>query len=340
MLFSIIVPVYNVEKYLVRCIESVINQIFKDFECILIDDGSLDNSGNICDEYSLKDSRIVVVHQNNAGVSAARNTGLNIAKGEYICFCDSDDWLEDSLLEQLSFYCQKYTSEIFIYGFANVGAGKKRIYVYDTSATTAEIRDKVLSYEWTCAVWNKCFKKSFINSKRFPEGVLYEDVAFIPQLVYQAESIKVIPKCLYNYDIDIQGSITKIQKSNRIIDWFIGTKSNVDFSVEHNCSFQIICQLKAIIKGYECLVLNCKDGLLSDEEVLNINCTIANYKNNILQWKKFNNIGVEELRMLYKIYHLKGRVKLYENKIMEAVEALWHYANFKVQYFFKVCSTR
>lgn len=87
-------------------------------------------------------------------------------------------------------------------------------------------------------------------------------------------------------------------------------------------------------------MLNCKDGLLSDEEVLNINCTIANYKNNILQWKKFNNIGVEELRMLYKIYHLKGRVKLYENKIMEAVEALWHYANFKVQYFFKVCSTR
>lgn len=84
MLFSIIVPVYNVEKYLVRCIESVINQTFKDFECILIDDGSLDNSGNICDEYSLKDSRIVVVHQNNAGVSAARNTGLNIAKGEYM----------------------------------------------------------------------------------------------------------------------------------------------------------------------------------------------------------------------------------------------------------------
>lgn len=124
MLFSIIVPVYNVEKYLVRCIESVINQTFKDFECILIDDGSLDNSGNICDEYSLKDSRIVVVHQNNAGVSAARNTGLNIAKGEYICFCDSDDWLEDSLLEQLSFYCQKYTSEFLFMVLLMWGQGK------------------------------------------------------------------------------------------------------------------------------------------------------------------------------------------------------------------------
>lgn len=91
---SIIVPVYNVEKYLRKCIDSILNQTFKDFELILIDDGSTDESGKICDEYNLKDNRIKVIHKENGGLSSARNAGLDIAQGEYIGFVDSDDWIE------------------------------------------------------------------------------------------------------------------------------------------------------------------------------------------------------------------------------------------------------
>ena len=97
MLISIIVPVYNVEPYLNKCLDSIVNQTYKKLEIILIDDGSTDNSGLICDEYASKDNRIIVVHQKNKGLSAARNVGLNIAKGDYIAFVDSDDFIEKDM---------------------------------------------------------------------------------------------------------------------------------------------------------------------------------------------------------------------------------------------------
>nr|WP_129734632.1 glycosyltransferase family 2 protein [Parabacteroides goldsteinii] len=105
---SVIVPVYNVEKVLGRCIESILNQSFQDFELILIDDGSSDDSGSICDQYSLKDSRVCVFHQKNSGVSTARNRGLKEAKGEYIVFIDSDDWVENYFFDSISAYFNKY----------------------------------------------------------------------------------------------------------------------------------------------------------------------------------------------------------------------------------------
>ena len=98
---SIIVPVYNVEKYIRRCLDSIAAQTFTDWECICVDDGTPDASGKICNEYAQKDSRFVVIHKENGGVSSARNAGLNVAKGEYVTFCDSDDWVEKEMLEVL-----------------------------------------------------------------------------------------------------------------------------------------------------------------------------------------------------------------------------------------------
>ena len=98
-IISIIVPVYNVEKYLSRCLDSILFQSFPDWECILIDDGSSDNSGKICDEYAQQDDRFIVIHQQNSGVSAARNAGLDIAKGQWFSFVDSDDWIGSNFLE-------------------------------------------------------------------------------------------------------------------------------------------------------------------------------------------------------------------------------------------------
>lgn len=96
---SIIVPVYNVEKYIRRCLDSIAGQTFTDWECICVDDGTPDASGKICDEYAQKDGRFVVIHKENGGVSSARNVGLDVAKGEYVTFCDSDDWVEKEMLE-------------------------------------------------------------------------------------------------------------------------------------------------------------------------------------------------------------------------------------------------
>ena len=120
---SIIIPVYNTEKYLRRCIESVLSQSFTDFELILVDDGSKDSSPQICDEYASQDKRVRVIHKVNGGVSAARNDGLDIAKGEYVTFIDSDDWVEREYLQSLY---DKRSLDFVIGNFINEPSGKKR----------------------------------------------------------------------------------------------------------------------------------------------------------------------------------------------------------------------
>ena len=113
---SIIVPVYKVEKYLPKCLDSILAQTFTDFELILIDDGSPDRCGDICDEYAAKDDRLIVIHQENKGVSAARNAGLDIARGEYIGFVDSDDWIEPEMYETMLATAKESEAEIVACG--------------------------------------------------------------------------------------------------------------------------------------------------------------------------------------------------------------------------------
>ena len=117
---SVIVPVYNVEKYLRKCIESILNQTFREFELILVDDGSTDSSGKICDEYALKDSRIKVIHKENGGASSARNAGLDVAKGEYIGFVDSDDWIEMDMYGELYRLIKENNTDISVCGINNI----------------------------------------------------------------------------------------------------------------------------------------------------------------------------------------------------------------------------
>ena len=124
---SIIIPVYKVEEYLNRCLDSIIIQTFTDWECILIDDGTPDISGKICDEYVSKDNRFIVIHQENAGVSAARNAGLDIARGEYITFVDSDDWVEPNFLEEQYKDIVSDDYDVCICGFVGCRKKKKKV---------------------------------------------------------------------------------------------------------------------------------------------------------------------------------------------------------------------
>lgn len=201
---SIIVPVYKVEKYLNRCLDSIIAQTFTDWECILIDDGSPDNSGKNCDEYAKKDERFVVIHQENAGVSAARNAGLDIAKGEYITFVDSDDWVENSFLQEQYNDIISGDYDICICGF--VGNKKKR----DQILNCFEARSRLFDEEGTGGYsFLRLIKKEIINNVRYNTSISYlEDTDFFYRLYNNCTKILWTDKPLYNY-FENENSVTR-----------------------------------------------------------------------------------------------------------------------------------
>ncbi len=205
---SIIVPVYKVEQYLRRCLDSIVAQTFADWECILIDDGSPDNSGKICDEYAEKDNRFRVFHQGNAGVSAARNKGLDEARGEWITFVDSDDWVEREMLEDLHKYAKDNCAEVVICGFSNTDGKQKRKSIIPKTGSLNMPKD----FEWYFnAPWGKIFKKDIIDKYniKFPLGItLAEDLWFVFQILYSATNVYGINEILYNYYYN-SDSVTK-----------------------------------------------------------------------------------------------------------------------------------
>ncbi len=183
-LISIIVPVYKVEKYLKRCVDSILTQTYQNMEIILVDDGSPDNCGAICDRYKKTDNRVVVIHKRNGGLSDARNTAIPLAKGEYISFIDSDDWISSYYVEHLYEAVAKCDADIGISWFENVFEGKalqskpeKTLSNYE--CLTAEECLKKLLYQngvEVCA-WGKLYKTALIKDLRYPVGKLYEDIA-------------------------------------------------------------------------------------------------------------------------------------------------------------------
>ena len=147
---SIIIPVHNTETYIRRCVDSAINQTYKNIEIILIDDGSSDKSPEICDEYALLDDRIIVIHKDNGGLSSARNTGLKIASGEYISFLDSDDWMMGNMIEKMLLLCQQYKADISICGmFTDHDLGKEnkfeeKVEIKQAKEPSKEIEDEII----------------------------------------------------------------------------------------------------------------------------------------------------------------------------------------------------
>lgn len=197
---SVIIPVYNVEKYLKRCLDSVVNQTYKNLEIILIDDGCTDGSGNICDEYAAKDKRIIVIHKENGGLSNARNKGLDICTGEYISFIDSDDWIEKDFYEYVFNNVKNSDLLIFDYYITN-GKNSKRIKYKNIEF---EISKEKCLMELTKAeiqsyAWNKVYKVNLFDDIRFPKGRNYEDQAIMHLIVEKSTKIKYCNKAFYNY---------------------------------------------------------------------------------------------------------------------------------------------
>lgn len=205
-LISIIVPVYKVEKYLKRCVDSILAQTYQNMEVILVDDGSPDNCGAICDRYKETDNRVVVIHKKNGGLSDARNAAIPLAKGEYISFIDSDDWISSYYVEHLYEAVAKCDADIGISWFENVFVekalqSKPEEPLSNYECLTAEECLKKLLYQngvEVCA-WGKLYKTALIKDLRYPAGKLYEDIPVTYEAVKQSKKIAVIGNVDYYY---------------------------------------------------------------------------------------------------------------------------------------------
>ena len=202
--FSIIVPIYNAEKTLRKCLDSICEQTFESYEVILIDDGSTDQSLSICKRYEIQNKRFRVHHQNNAGPSAARNAGLDIAEGKWICFVDSDDCIEASYLQEIWDAAQNYDADVVFIGYSKVNEnGTKEVFlpgeVMETNIKTALALSEHDMFGYT---WIKAFRRGSIKEIRFDASLnLFEDEVFTCQVLPYCRRIGVVNKPIYNYNI-------------------------------------------------------------------------------------------------------------------------------------------
>lgn len=202
-LISVVVPVYNVENYLSICIESIIYQDYKNIEIILVDDGSTDSSGKICEKYKLLDNRIRVIHQQNGGLSNARNVGIKIAKGEYIGFVDSDDWIAKKMYSTLISLCEEKETDIAVCerilvesDFIDDNGTSGEVYI----ASTDEALDVLYKDEkYYSHAWNKLYKRELFDNIQFPNGKTFEDIYIMHDIFSLSKRVAFIDKGLYYY---------------------------------------------------------------------------------------------------------------------------------------------
>lgn len=235
-LISIIVPIYKVEKYLKRCIESIIAQTYQNIEIILVDDGSPDNCGKICDLYKKKDKRIKVIHKKNGGLSDARNSGIRIAKGEYIGFVDSDDFIKADMYENMLNAVLNNNTKLAICDFQCVDELGNNIKmeespIKDYHFNVNDLLPKLVQTGgWFYIVaWNKLYHTSLLNEDFFPKGKYHEDEFVISQLLYKAKEISCISTKEYYYTVQRSGSIMENEIDIKHLDYFYALYNRCKF---------------------------------------------------------------------------------------------------------------
>ncbi|KMK51136.1 hypothetical protein RO21_07990 [[Actinobacillus] muris] len=287
ILISVIVPIYNVEKYLQKCIESIIEQSYTNLEIILVNDGSKDSSPQICDKYAKKDSRIKVIHKENGGLSDARNKGLEVATGDFISFIDSDDFIEKDLYNNFQQILSTYPKlDIYIF---NLNKQTKSSWIKCHSVLQShytENKTQVLSYIFDLNgvdsyAWNKIFRRSLFQEYNlfFPKGKLYEDVFTIPRIISKSRKIFIDNKVGYNYVFNHSGimradfslrQLDNIQQRelllnlikseypiiyykalNKLLDGILSTSYKLSLSNKNNIYNKGLNEIKNYIKTYK-----------------------------------------------------------------------------------------
>lgn len=234
---SIIVPVYNTQKYLKKCLDTLTNQTLKNIEIICINDGSKDNSAKILNEFAKKDSRIIVINQKNCGISITRNNGLNIAKGKYIGFVDSDDYIDPDFYEKLYNSAEKHKADIAASSIIRFNKFKGKKYLkLKKEIITENFKEKckILDIPEKCYVWNKIYLREKINKYniRFISGILYEDLYFTPTVLEKLKKLVTVPKTYYYYRKN-PNSVVYTKCAKKEIDYNKGIQWAIDFLKKH-----------------------------------------------------------------------------------------------------------
>ncbi|SFG65331.1 glycosyltransferase family 2 protein [Oribacterium sp. WCC10] len=297
-MISVIVPVYNVEPYLRKCLDSIVNQTYKDLEILVIDDGSTDGCGKICDEYGEKDKRIRVFHTENRGLSAARNLGLDEAKGDWIGFVDSDDWIDEDMYEALYDRALETGADVVECGYyseyqnSTVENIKEDVVFTGENAVLMLLQGKLSNTVWSKLWRNVCFK-----NLRFPVGRLFEEYAITYRLLYDAEKVCAIHSSKYHY-FQRSDSISRIHSMKNLTDLWLSNKERYDFLIGvvdkaydqdllKTCAFSIArtwsyyygCSLEEK-KKYNCIVRQMND--FSREHFPKVGCDFWDIKLRII----------------------------------------------------------
>lgn len=235
---SIIVPVYNVEKYLKRCLDSLVNQTLNDIEIICINDGSTDDSLDILNEYAKRDERIVVINQENSGQSVARNKGIDVAKGEYIGFVDSDDWVSEDYFEKLYNSAIQNDAEIAVGGIIRLHRFNRRKFLsFEQETVTSDINLKfeLCDLPEKSYVWNKIYKSSKLKEigLKFEKGIIFEDCIFTPQALFYFGKLVTVPDTYYFYWRRSNSTVTRKDEKSLIDNAYAHNKAQ-KFIEEHN----------------------------------------------------------------------------------------------------------
>lgn len=233
VLISIIVPVYNVERYLERCVNSLVNQTYKNLEIILVDDGATDSSGVLCDFLAKQDERIQVIHKTNGGLSDARNVGMRVAKGELIAFVDSDDYIHHEMYERMHSAMKREGSDIIICGICSFEDGHdvqngELDNTYENVDSPDIYKCLVDKDIVTVVQWNKLFKKEVLEGIEYPIGKLHEDVYVIHRELARCKRITYLDAKMYFY-MQRSDSIMHTESEKSIEDGIEGLESRIDF---------------------------------------------------------------------------------------------------------------
>ncbi len=304
LLISIVVPVYNVEKYLSQCVESILNQTYKNLEIILVDDGSTDKSSIICDDFKLKDNRIKVIHKKNGGLSSARNMGIDVATGDYVMFIDSDDYyLSNYAISKIVENLCESNADILTFGlkkyFEDIDLLEDSKYIFDRNLINFNDKKQTFNYLvrnnlFIASACNKALKNQFIkdNDLRFKEGFLSEDIEWSARLIIYSNVIDVLNESFYIYR-QRKSSISKSTKKNKI-DFLI---KNIELCLEYNKKYNSKLKESNIIDEYMSYIAYQYMTLL-----VCLNSTKENIKN---EW----NIAKSYVYLLK--YDLNKRVKIF-----------------------------
>lgn len=306
---SIIIPIYNVEKYLPACVESILQQTYKNLEVILVDDGSPDRCPVICDELAQKDDRIQVIHQKNKGLSGARNTGIDNAQGDYLIFVDSDDTVEQTLVEELYTYAEKWNCAIVACG---------RNYIFEDGQIVCKIahdESKVYGFEeamqemnsfrlFDMSAWAKIYRKELFEDIQFPEGKLSEDYYIMYKLFDKAQTIGYVAKPLYNY-LQRQSSISRNKKINH--DFADAAKKQMEFLDDKYPQMSVLghtAYASANLTVYDFYLKNgvkCpKDKLLEFKKAVRDNLVYIRKNKNISKAKRIQFELFDKCAVIYK----------------------------------------